>query len=440
MIRRHLYLRLYLAFVCITAISLLLTAILARAFHRPGGSIAPYLTPLARSIDCQPDGSCHNEAAQRLAQAANELGIDIAVWDQERRPLFQASTAPLPPPARFAAGWHHTPHGPLWLSSIGGGRMLGLRERGHLGPRGRLFPHLLAALLLAMAIGLYPLSRSITRRVEQLAEGARRWGEGDLAHRVPVAGGDEIAQLGSRFNQAAQAIQSLVTQERQILATASHELRSPLARVRVALELLGDENSAERRAELVGQASRDITELDALVEELLMAARTQPGVPRRPSEVVDLCELVSNEARQFAAPVAAPCPLLHACDSSMMRHMIRNLLQNARLHGQGAPIRAEILQHETEIVVAVEDEGPGVPEGERDRIFAPFYRPPGPRPPGDTGLGLGLALVRQVARHHGGDVRYIAREPVGSRFEVRLPECASMRLERVETRPAMFRP
>ena len=81
-------------------------------------------------------------------------------------------------------------------------------------------------------------------------------------------------------------------------------------------------------------------------------------------------------------------------------------------------IRAEVLEQTTEVVVAVEDSGPGVPEGERDRIFAPFYGPPGPRPPGDTGLGLGLALVRQVARYHGGDVLYLAHNPVGSRFEV----------------------
>ena len=422
MIKRRLYLRLYLAFVGITAISLLLTAILAGAFHRPAGPIAPYLTPLARSIDCQPDGPCQSEAAQRLAQTSSELGIDIAVWDRQRRPLFQASTAPLSAPARFSAGWHHTPRGPLWLTAIGEGRMLGLRERGHLGPRGRLFPHMLAALLLAMAIGLYPLSRGITRRIEQLAEGARRWSEGDLEHRVPVAGGDEIAQLAARFNQAAQAIQSLVTQERQMLASASHELRSPLARVRVALELLSDENSAERRADLVGKASRDIANLDALVEELLMAARTQPGVPRRAPELVDLRELVSNEAMPYSAQVAAPAPLLHPCDPRMVRHMVRNLLENARLYGQGSPIRAEVLERATEIVVAVEDSGPGVPEGERDRIFAPFYRPPGPRPPGDTGLGLGLALVRQVARYHGGDVIYLARDHVGSRFEVHLPK------------------
>jgi signal transduction histidine kinase len=301
--------------------------------------------------------------------------------------------------------------------------MLGLRERGHLGPRGRLFLPMLGALLIAMAIGLHPLSRSITRRVEQLAEGARRWGQGDLAHRVRVDGKDEIASLAERFNQAAEAIQSLLTHERQMLATASHELRSPLARIRVALDLLAEEASPERRAELARRSSEDIAELDALVDELLMAARTQPGVPRRPLVVTDLQALVSAEAEAVAAQVTGDAPVPYPCEPAMIKRMVRNLLANARLHGQGSPICAEVRlrDNDNQVVIAVEDGGPGVPEAERERIFAPFYRAPGPRPPGDTGVGLGLALVREIARYHGGEVSYLARQPAGSRFEVRLP-------------------
>ena len=116
-------------------------------------------------------------------------------------------------------------------------------------------------------------------------------------------------------------------------------------------------------------------------------------------------------------------PSQFVCEPAMIKRMIRNLLVNARLHGQpgAGSIRAEIKRAGTHVLIAVEDDGPGVPESERERIFAPFYRAPGPRPPGDTGLGLGLALVRQVARYHGGDVAYVARQPNGSRFEVRLP-------------------
>jgi signal transduction histidine kinase len=416
----RLYHRLYLAFLGITVVSLLLTAVMARAFHEPGGTVSRFIAPLARSLVCTLPGACTGEAAHRLAETARELEMDIAVWDEQGRPLFLETRAPLQLPARATAGWHHTARGPVWLIDLGDGRMLGLRERGHFGPRGRFFWPMLFGLAVVMAVGLWPLSRSITRRLEHLAEGARRWGAGDLAHRVPVVGKDEIALLAERFNHTAAALEALLAQERQMLATASHELRSPLARVRMALELLAEEPDANRRGELSRHSAEDIAELDALVEELLLTARTQAGVPRRPFTDVDLLALVRAEAEAVGAQVAGESLVL-ACEPAMIKRMVRNLLANARLHGQGSAMRAEILRSGSHVLLAIEDDGPGVPESERERIFAPFYRAPGPRPPGDTGVGLGLALVRQVARYHGGDVVYVPRQPSGSRFEVRLP-------------------
>jgi signal transduction histidine kinase len=137
--------------------------------------------------------------------------------------------------------------------------------------------------------------------------------------------------------------------------------------------------------------------------------------------LTDLHALVAVEAEAFSAQVIGGGPAPYPCEAAMLKRMVRNLLANARLHGQDSPIRIELGIGDKDVVIAVEDEGPGVPEAERERIFAPFYRPPGPRPPGDTGLGLGLALVRQIARYHGGDVSYVALQPKGSRFEVRLP-------------------
>jgi len=417
---RRLYLRLYLAFLGITVVSLLVTAVMARAFHEPGGTVSRFITPLARSLACTLPGVCRGEAAHRLTETARELEMDIVVWDAQGRTLFEETRTPVSLPMRATPGWHHTAHGPLWLVDMGDGRTLGLRERGHFGPRGRFFLPMLIGLALVMAVGLYPLSRSITRRLELLAEGARRWGAGDLAHRVPVVGKDEIALLAERFNHTAAALESLLAQERQMLATASHELRSPLARVRMALELLTEEPDPIRRGDLSRRSAEDIAELDSLVEELLLTARTQAGVPRRPFTDVDLLALVHTEAEAVGAQIAGE-PIVFPCEPAMIKRMVRNLLVNAQLHGQSGAIRAELLREGAQVLLAVEDDGPGVPESERERIFAPFYRAPGPRPPGDTGLGLGLALVRQVARYHGGDVAYVARQPSGSRFEVRLP-------------------
>ena len=415
---QRLYHRLYLTFLAITVLSLLVTAFLARAFHEPRIPAAHILIPLARSLVCDAPGSCQGAEAELLETRARELDADVVIWDGDGRLLFHAGHELVTPGG--ATGWQHGPRGPVWLTSLGDGRTIGLRERGHVGPHRPLFLPLLVALAILMAIGLLPLSRSITRRLEQLAEGARRWGAGDLRHRVPVVGRDEIATLAQRFNEAAAAIEALLAQERQMLAGASHELRSPLARIRMALELLADETDPGKRGELARRAADDIVELDALVEELLLSARAQPGVPRRPTAEIDLLALVREEAQTVGAEVTGePLPLF--CEGAMVRHMVRNLLANARLHGGGGAIRAEVWRVEGQAVVAVEDDGPGVPESEQERIFAPFYRSPGLRTPGDTGLGLGLALVRQVARYHGGDVVYIARQPAGSRFEVRLP-------------------
>jgi signal transduction histidine kinase len=417
---QRLYHRLYLTFLAITVLSLLVTALLARAFHEPRIPAGRVLGPIARSLVCEAPGSCKGAEAQLLETKARELEVDVVIWDADGRLLFYAGHAPAGPFTRGADGWQHGLHGPVWISQLGDGRTLGLRERGHVGPHRPLFLPLLVALAVLMAIGLLPLSRSITRRLEQLAEGARRWGAGDLRHRVPVVGRDEIATLAQRFNEAAAAIEALLAQERQMLAGASHELRSPLARIRMALELLADETDPGKRGELARRAADDIVELDALVEELLLSARAQPGVPRRPTAEIDLLALVREEAQTVGAEVTGePLPLF--CEGAMVRHMVRNLLANARLHGGGGAIRADVRRVEGQAVIAVEDDGPGVPESEQERIFAPFYRSPGLRTPGDTGLGLGLALVRQVARYHGGDVVYITRQPTGSRFEVRLP-------------------
>lgn len=413
---RRLYLRLYFAFLGITLLSLLVTALLAHGFHAPGGLAAHYLTPLARSISCTPHTPCQNEAANILRKTADDLRLDLVIWNHSGETLFTASVAPFSPPTSQGTGWHI--RGKSWSHPLGNGTFLGLREREHTAPRGALFFPLVGGLLILMALGLLPLSRSITRRLELLAKAAERWRAGDFAHRVPVKGKDEIAVLSERFNQAAAAIEGLIAQERQMLATASHELRTPLARIRLTLELIAEEPSQNRRIERAKQAAEDISELNQLVEDLLISARAQPGVPRRPFTEVDLLQLVREEAAVVNTEVHGESTQVQ-CDEAMVKHMVRNLISNARLYG-GHPIRIFLIKEVGFVCLAIEDQGPGIPEAEREKIFSPFYRPPGPRPPGDTGCGLGLALVRQVARYHDGDAIYRPLEPAGSRFEIRM--------------------
>jgi signal transduction histidine kinase len=142
-------------------------------------------------------------------------------------------------------------------------------------------------------------------------------------------------------------------------------------------------------------------------------------VPRlEPADEVDLLGLVAEEAARTHAEVGGH-PAHVRGDARLLRRVVRNLLENARRHGGGSPVEASVQEKDGRAIVRVCDRGPGVPAGETERIFDAFYRLPGAS--AEQGAGLGLALVRQIARRHGGDARYLPREGGGSCFEVELP-------------------
>ena len=147
-------------------------------------------------------------------------------------------------------------------------------------------------LALGVGVGAYPVVRRLTRRLERLQSGVNQWGAADLSARVDVEGHDEVAQLAQAFNDAAARIEQLVGAHRTLLANASHELRSPLARIRLGIELLSTDPSPARRAEL----ARDISELDQLIDEILLASRLEGGAPPE-RELVDLTALVGGRVR-----------------------------------------------------------------------------------------------------------------------------------------------
>ncbi len=279
--------------------------------------------------------------------------------------------------------------------------------------------HLRLAAGLAIMAGvasilLYPVARRITRRLDHLGGVVNRWGEGDLAARACVYGNDEVADLMRGFNHSADRVQGLIEGQRRMLASASHELRSPLARLRMAVELM-DDGSPERTG-AAAEATRDIEELDALVGDLLLASRLSARPEPGPREAVDIAEIAREEASRASVSFDGQ-PAEATVDPRMIRRLVRNLLDNARRHAEGAEsifVRAE----PGRVRITVLDRGPGVPEADRERIFEPFYRPAGHDEGAHGGVGLGLALVREIARHHGGDASYCPRAGGGSEFEV----------------------
>jgi len=266
-----------------------------------------------------------------------------------------------------------------------------------------------ALLALAVGLGAWPLVRRLTQRLERLRLRVDDLGRGDLTARAPVEGRDEVAALARSFNRAADRIQQLVEAERRQLAFASHELRSPLARLRVSIEMMAGDSSLKARAE------RDVEELDALIGELLEASRLEALGRADRDEAIDLLGLVAEEAARVEAAVEGQAVEVRG-DPRLLRRLVRNLRENARRHG-GTGVEARVARLETGARLTVADRGPGVAPTERERIFEPFYRPPG-APETGASYGLGLALVRQIARAHGGEARCQAREGGGTVFEV----------------------
>ena len=276
---------------------------------------------------------------------------------------------------------------------------------------------LLALLFVAVAAAAFPVVRRLTRRLEALKNGVEQFGAGQLSHRVAVSGHDEVAAVATSFNVAAARVEALVQSHQSLLANASHELRSPLARMKLAVALLDDAPPAQRER-LKREIDTNVAELDALVEEVLLASRLDAAAQLDRDEPVELLGLAAEEAARLDA-TADGAPLTVTGDERLLRRALRNLLENARRYGGGA-IEVEVQRHAGRALLRVCDRGPGVPEAMRERIFEPFFRMPGHAEQAG-GVGLGLSLVRQIALRHGGSVRCDARPGGGSCFVVSLP-------------------
>ena len=275
----------------------------------------------------------------------------------------------------------------------------------------------LVVLFIAVAAGAFPVVRRLTRRLESLKQGVERFGAGQLSHRVEVSGRDEVAAVATSFNQAAARVEALVRSHQSLLANASHELRSPLARMKMAVSMLDDASPAQRDR-LKGEIDTNVAELDALVEEVLLASRLDAAPSPAERESVDLLALAAEEAARVDANVDGASLNVQG-EERLLRRALRNLLENAHRYG-GGDIAVHTERAGTQALVRVCDRGPGVPEALRERVFEAFYRMPGHAEQAG-GVGLGLSLVKQIAERHGGSVHCEAREGGGSCFVLSLP-------------------
>lgn len=344
-----------------------------------------------------------------------KLRFDIALYRPDGTLLAMAGKPPPRfDPNRARAGWRRSGGGPNFTLQLPDGRWLVARQ-----VRERTNPTFwitafLALVALAVAVGAYPVVRGLGRRLERLKVGVEQFG-GDLGARVKVEGRDEVAALAQSFNRSAQRIEDLVAAHRLLLANCSHELRTPLARIALASALLGEGADRKTRESL----KRDVQELDQLIEQILLASRLEAVPTLERHEPVDLLALAAEEAAHYDIEASGTSVTVMG-DPLLLRRLIRNLLENARRYAGIGPIAISVALESGRAVLEVSDHGPGVPPSERQRIFEPFYRLAGASETG-RGSGLGLALVLDIARRHGGDAICLAAESGGSRFRIDLP-------------------
>ena len=418
--------RLFLQFYVTIIVSLVLVVAAAGLMWRvaqntsPARSAFDFAGELAGTV-LPPASAPAEEQRAALERFAKTFKTDLALYNASRNLIASAGQS-LPPPADWTDndGPMHSRGGHVWTITLPDGRALVMR-----GPRRppRWHPALglvgfLGAIAAAVAIGAYPIVRRLTHRLERLQQGVESLGTGDLSTRVTVEGSDEVAALAQSFNRSAERIEDLVKAHRMLLANASHELRTPLSRIRLGVELLQHGPDAGRQAAI----SQDIAELDQLVDEILLSSRLDAIETLDHKESIDLLGLAAEECARYPGCRLDGQPVSVEGDPRLIRRLIRNLLENAMRHGK-PPVHMEVQADNNRAVIVVADHGAGIPAAERDAVFEPFYRASTRQYAEGTsssGTGLGLSLVRLIARRHGGEAAYETTGETGSQFRVSL--------------------
>ena len=270
------------------------------------------------------------------------------------------------------------------------------------------------------------LAGSMARPVEKLRAAAGRLGRGDLDARVEPEGPQEIDELGRSFNRMAGELSANLNAQRDFVANASHQLRTPLAGIKLRLEAIRAEGGTV--AEQAVKAEAELDRLSALVDDLLALARA--AADRTPGEAVDLGEAVRAAGRRWAEPAAQAGQELTVADldgaivwaaTDDIAHMLDNLLENAiRYSPPGSRVTVELEHDDGRPAVVVSDTGPGIPAPEREWIFERFYRGAEGRSAG-PGTGLGLAIVAELAERWGGTVELLDGPGTRVRASFRVP-------------------
>lgn len=266
--------------------------------------------------------------------------------------------------------------------------------------------------LLALATALV-LARRITLPLSRLSQATASVGKGETPELLPESGPQELAVLARSFNLMARQVSELLANRTTLLAGVSHDLRTPLARMRLAVEMLPESSSPE----LIGYLRQDLEQMNRLIGALLDLSR---GLCQEDKRYVDLSELADELAADFQrggarVELLSAAPSLVEAAPLALRRILSNLLDNGVRYGAGRPVGIEWSQTEKgETRISVLDSGPGIPSDQRDAVFQPFYRMEASRNAATGGSGLGLAIARQLAESNGWKLELLPRPGGGT--------------------------
>ena len=255
-----------------------------------------------------------------------------------------------------------------------------------------------------ISLGVYALIFPLERKLQLIQSGITKVREGKLNTKVKVVGEDEIAHLAATFNSMTEHIRRLIESQRELTRAVSHELRTPVARIRFAVDMLADTDDYDDRMSQRDYIDQDIESLNGLIDEILTYAKLEEGSPKMDWEDVDLQELVSQIARETNAlgkPVTVKVGKVQKgafaqADRRYLHRVLQNLAGNATRYAESTIIISAGLE-KNEAFISVEDDGQGIPEKDREKVFIPFARLDDSRTRASGGYGLGLSIVSRIA-------------------------------------------
>jgi signal transduction histidine kinase len=375
--------------------------------------VATASSPLLRvAMATEPGVDADDHAAGRLqAQLAARLGKSD---DDVRLAMFETDWIPGPQASPHARhGW------PFWISVsvrlADGAWLNAAADRPPIPPLGTAF--LASFLISAVAVAIVGALgvRWASGPLRQLAGAADRLGRGETFAPLPESGPQETRQANVAFNRMRDRLDRYIRDRTAMLAAVAHDLRTPITSLRLRAEFIEDEETRAKILESLG-------EMQAMAEAVLAFARGDAeSEPTRQTDVAALAESLVEDAAEAGRDVRfeESRPVTLACRPFALKRAIGNLVDNAIFHGLRARVRVEAT--ETEIRIIIDDDGPGIPVAELERVFDPFVRLEASRSRETGGAGLGLAIARTIVRGHGGDVRLENRPEGGLRAVVSLP-------------------